>query len=38
MSAVITGKNYLVTIAKMDSYNEYETKHTHTLAHAIVGG
>ena len=32
MSAVITGKNYLVT--KLDRYNKYQTKqyaHTHTF-------
>ena len=32
MSAVMTGKNYLVT--KMDCYNKYQTKQcTHTLTH-----
>ena len=32
MSAVITGKNYLVT--KMDRYNKYQTKkYTHTLSY-----
>ena len=38
MSAVITGKNYLVT--RIDHYNKYQTKqytHSHT-AHTIVVG
>ena len=38
MSAVITGKNYLVT--KMDRYNKYQTnQYTHSnTAHTIVVG